>query len=447
MQAQELPRKIVRWLEHRRGQFLKASKLLGIPPSVQISRPVVTDLTETGFTSSQESVRVTPLALPAYAFSLRDKTAPSKEDIKNSPADALHKAYGDRCKVWTPFSKHNFESNTLECIYAVLLSRVESEYLRALDSLETAKYSVAESLTKDVIQLIESDTVSFVTALPLAGIRLTEDSLESNNIRLRKISSHELARIADVSSDQLWLYYGEKGIRSWPLRFASERSVLEVRTTCSKVTQPQAGLYPKKVVLALALLGFELHGESLASTWTEPGPSLTNGGQNFVLGRKGGTRDCTADHLWQAEKIARVIPDGAVSLPQNRKEVVLHRFLLGNAEDNASDKLIDFVIAIEGFLLPPGKEGEYRFKFGLYGAWYLAADQTERAMLFKKLQEIYDMRSRIVHGSDPEPGPAIIEKAGNARELAAKLLVKGLVQGWPSHETLRRLVLGDQARQ
>jgi len=127
---------------------------------------------------------------------------------------------------------------------------------------------------------------------------------------------------------------------------------------------------------------------------------------------------------------------------------VLHRFLLGNAEDNASDKLIDFVIAIEGFLLPPGKEGEYRFKFGLYGAWYLAADPTEREILFKRLQEIYDRRSIIVHGSIPEAGPSIMEKAANARELAAKFLIQALEQGWPSHETLKQLALGcDQTRQ
>jgi|GEM_PF-7118575 len=203
MQAEELQKQIVRWLEYRRGQFLKASELLGIPPSVQISRPVVTDLTETGFTSSQEPVQVTPLAIPVYAFSLREKAAPSKEDSQNSPADALHKAYGDRCKVWTPFSKYNFGSNPLEFINEILLGGVASEYLRALHSLETANSSVAESLGKDVIRLIESDTINFVTALPLAGIKLAEDSIESNNIRVRKISSHELARIADLSADHL----------------------------------------------------------------------------------------------------------------------------------------------------------------------------------------------------------------------------------------------------
>ncbi|OQW31289.1 MAG: hypothetical protein A4E19_20175 [Nitrospira sp. SG-bin1] len=442
MQADGLQKQIVQWLEERRKLLLKASQLAGIPPSVEISRPVVTNFTETGFSSSQETVQVTPLVIPAFAFSLREKTAPSTEDIQKSPADALHKAYGERCKVWTPFSKHNFERNPLEWISEALLSRIELEYIRSLATLKTPNRSVAESLAKDAICLIQSDTINFVTALPLAGIKLSEESIESNNIRLRKISSNELARIADLSADQLWLYYEHKGVRPPFPRVVSERSVLEVRTTCSKTVQPQAGLYPKKVILALALLGFELHGESLASTWTEPGPSLTSGGQKFVLGRNGGTRDCTADHLRRAERVARVIPDGAVSSPQNRKEVVLHRFMLGNAEENASDKLIDFVIAIEGFLLPPGKEGEYRFKFGLYGAWYLATDQTEREILFKKLQEIYDMRSIIVHGSVPESEPSIREKAANARELAAKFLIKALEQGWPSHETLKQLALG-----
>lgn len=87
-------------------------------------------------------------------------------------------------------------------------------------------------------------------------------------------------------------------------------------------------------------------------------------------------------------------------------------------------------------------EGEYRFKFGLYGAWYLGADPGERAELFKDLVDIYDIRSKIVHGSTPEPGAILAAKAKVARDLTARLLIKGLEQEWPSHERLKSLALG-----
>jgi hypothetical protein len=162
-----------------------------------------------------------------------------------------------------------------------------------------------------------------------------------------------------------------------------------------------------------------------------------------VLGRKGDTKECTREELRRALEIARKIPDGAVKAPSNRMEVVLHRFFLGCTEDNHADKLIDYVIAIEGFLLPPSKGGEYRFKFSLFGSWYLAAETGERKRLFNDLHEIYDARSNIVHGMTPEAQASISDKAKKARVLCARLFVKGLEEGWPSHEMLKMKALED----
>lgn len=268
-----------------------------------------------------------------------------------------------------------------------------------------------------------------------------EDVLEIQNVRLRKLTTVELASIAQSPSDH-WLFHGGTAGLAPPFpRHRSERSVLEIRTRCPKLTQPKASLEPQKVVVALQLLGYEIHGLGSASTWTEPRHLSWRGWQNFVLGNQGTTKECTNQQLRQAIEIARRLPDGAIRLPSNRTEVALHRFLLGCAEDNPADKLIDYVIAIEGFLLP-NKEGEYRFKFSLFGSWYLAGDTTERAQLFKDLRDIYDARSKIVHGNTPEDPVMVSKKAGMARDLCARLFVKALEEGWPSHEVLKNRVFG-----
>ncbi|MCH8041734.1 MAG: hypothetical protein IH977_15530 [Nitrospinae bacterium] len=440
MNSVTLKEQIVEWLERRREEFLNAAQIANIPLSIQMVTPVVSDLTETSFHAQEKTIQTSPLAIPTLAFSLRDKVEQAT-DSQESPASDLYETYGGSCKVWSILPHPRFEDDPRGWIDKVLLRRVVAKYLFDLSSLEIGNRNLAEQLAEDLINLIEGENVNFVTALPLAGLRLAEDTIEVENVRLRKLTPEEFAIIGDLSIPR-WLPRRKQGLSPPFPSAVKERSVLEVRTPCGKLVQPRSDLQPQKLVLALEILGFELHGAGFATTWTEPGLSLWEGGQRFVLGGHGMVKECTTPELSRALEIARRISDGAVQSPSNRGEVVLHRFLLGGAEDNPADRLIDYVIAIEGFLLPPGGEGEYRFKFALYGAWYLAVDPDERPAFFKDLQDIYDTRSRIVHGSTPEPKASINEKATRARGLAARLLVKALEEGWPSHEALKTMALG-----
>jgi len=442
MKGVELQEEIIKWLERRREQFLNAAQTAKIPLSIQTTRPVITNLSENSYQSHEETIATTPFTVPTFAISLQETMVPTPDDIQDSPASVLYETYGDRCKVWNPIQQHNFDIDPAEWIFKVLLSRIQAEYLFNLSSLETGNCQLAETLAKDLISLIEGVTVNFVTALPLAGIQLAEDSIEVEDTRLRKLTLEELSQISDFSTDRLWARQVRRGLLPPFPRHVTERTILEVRTPCIKLVQPSGDLLPQRLVLALELLGFELHGAGSATTWTEPGPSLWSGGQGFGLGRNGTSKECTRDDLRRGLAIARRIPNGVISSPGNREEVVLHRFLLGCAEDNSADKLIDYVIAMEGFLLPQVKEGEHRFKFAFCGSWYLAVEPGERATLFRNLQDIYDTRSRIVHGSTPEPEASTRQEAMKARNLASRLLVKGLEQEWPSHETLKSLALG-----
>src|SRR5262249_26257808 len=140
-----------------------------------------------------------------------------------------------------------------------------------------------------------------------------------------------------------------------------ERLLLEIGVACDKRSQPDAGAWPEKIVLALQLLGFDLFGRGIAPRWTEPGPPLSDGWHRFKLPSNGNQLDvrlCTRADVARAIALAHKLPDGAVRNPGNRREIVLHRFLLGAAEESNADALVDFTIALEGFLLPPAKDGE-----------------------------------------------------------------------------------------
>jgi hypothetical protein len=191
----------------------------------------------------------------------------------------------------------------------------------------------------------------------------------------------------------------------------------------------------------LQLLGFELHGRGQAAAYTEPGPSLYGGGQIFRLPPHGEARECSTEELRLGIEIAERIPVSAIDRPQARHETALHRFLLGAAEVNNADSLIDYVIALEAVLLPDGSAGELGLRLALFGASYLGSSAEERKALDREFRDVYTMRSQLVHGAKHPRYEDVGSMTRIARRLAAAVLVKGLRGGWPSQEQLRDLVL------
>lgn len=79
-------------------------------------------------------------------------------------------------------------------------------------------------------------------------------------------------------------------------------------------------------------------------------------------------------------------------------EVAVHRLLLAGIErKDPVDVLIDAVIAWENLVGSPSGEPTLRVSSAL--AWLLGKDSSERAELQSKFSKLYNLRSRIVHGS------------------------------------------------
>ena len=367
-QGNKLATIIAEWLEQERDIYLRAANQAGIENSVATTEPVVEDVTETSLKIHHDPVNISPLADPVLQWRLSEAIR-ERDAVGASPARLLFEHYGDRCRVWSPMAGPLFEDAPVEWIYNTILTRVRFEYLVALESLAIGRRELADDFAKDLLELFERDTVDFVTALPVAGIRFAEDPVDIESIRFRSMTSKELGRLVEGSMSYPLSGGRRRSVAPPYPEHVSERWVLEVRTPCEKLVQPQAGFQPNKLVLALQLLGFEFYGSGFATTWTEPGPSLWKGGQKFRLPQRGENKDCSPEELERALALAAKIQDGALLRPTNRQEIVLHRFLLGAADESRTDALIDFTISLEGFLLPSSKYGEYRFKFSLFGAW------------------------------------------------------------------------------
>lgn len=425
---------IVDWLESQREAYRTAAQTAGIPSTVQLRAAVATKIGDTEMTIEYVGRRVSPLAVRDLAWAI-GRIVEDTNSSPASPAPLAEELFGDGTTCWSPL----IANNTRELIEQ-LMQATSREYLAALESLDTPSPELAAEMSRELVELFEADTVTLATVIPLGGITLPNDPIEVHHLRLRALSADEVGHLFEAGNTEVGQIAPRRSIRRVVIAPASERCALEVRTSGDKREQPIDRLVPHKTVLALQLLGFELQGSGTSTAWTEPGPTLHVGFPTISLAATGSTKPCPAETLERASTLAAAIPDGAIWNPATRQELVLHRFKLGVVENSAIDALVDYVIALESFLLGE-KEGEYRFKFGLFGGWYLEHEPAAREAVAKSLRDIYDTRSQIVHGSVPSPAQ-VAETVSAARELTARMIIKALESAWPSQDELRRAAYG-----
>lgn len=432
---------LVDWLEGQRVRFLVAAERSGVEVQIRIPEPVCDVKDETSFSTRFVVVGVSPLCVPDALRALRD--ALKEDEPGASPALILHSEYGARCETFPTFrSVASFAHEPVRWIDDNLLFPVRQRYLASLDSLAEGCRPLAEEMAESLLRLVTGDTVNFVTWLPIGGLRFASDPLQVRDVTVRRLTPQEMGALVGPQLEHS--RRPRRHLQPTSFLHLSERWAIEFRSPCPKRPNVQPGddHRTQRFVLALQLLGFEPHGAGEAATWTEPGPTLSEGGQTFRLPAKGQTNDCSSADLERALALIDRIPVTAVGGPSSPNEVALHRFLLGACEDVPPDALVDFVIAIEALLRPPDAAGELTFKLRLFGAHFLGQDAADRQAVFKDLKRVYDARSVLVHGKE-HPTAGEIEKAARlARTLAARMLLKALETGWPTPKSLELAALG-----
>jgi hypothetical protein len=120
--------------------------------------------------------------------------------------------------------------------------------------------------------------------------------------------------------------------------------------------------------------------------------------------------------------------------------------MLALGERNSpEDVLIDSVIVWENLF---GANGETSLRVSGSLAWLLGADAADRRKLKQEFNQIYSLRSKIVHGS-ADMKPADVEKAEKALDVAARALRvlferrPDLLQESDSASRSIRMLLGD----
>lgn len=74
----------------------------------------------------------------------------------------------------------------------------------------------------------------------------------------------------------------------------------------------------------------------------------------------------------------------------------------GKSSTQPEESLVNWMIALEALYSDPA--GELRHKLSVRAAWMLGESPQERLEIAKRMRELYDLRSKIVHGGRPRVG-------------------------------------------
>ena len=155
--------------------------------------------------------------------------------------------------------------------------------------------------------------------------------------------------------------------------------------------------------LALALRAFKPGGVSLGQATTQLAspfgrrPVEVRGGrlQKIAIGESryvlSGQEIPTFTRFWRKFQIL-------MEKPQHYLQVPIRRLRVAGTRAQKEDALVDYVIGLEALLGRKGERTEVVYRFSVRGSVLLANRRKDRKVHLKALHDLYNLRSRIVHG-------------------------------------------------
>jgi hypothetical protein len=423
-------------LEAARVEVLRRLSERNLPGSIEVQRVVVKDnVDRTGWSTEWETVRVSSLSASEIQFQLRDDSVPfmliGLRDQLQPLADFLDK-YSD---LGQKRPQGIFPNATgPDAVLARYLVPLALTYVSGLTDVARRSTQAIERINDELAQLCDAPAITHRRQLALEGLRISRRLGPYRDVTLRPLTGVERGQ---AQQDELTAMSQPRLPTSdyvVPRQFGmfSPRTLLEIATTRRRDKLADESRLPNRLALAFYLMDYEIAGPGILIGFDEPRWASTGFTHSPfpVTERTVSEKALTPTTFKSIVDLAYRIPDFGGE-EGSGKEIALFRTLRGcGARDSG---FLDFAIALEAALLG-GATTELAYRFSLYGALFLQDDRdTDEA--FAKLKNIYDVRSKLVHGSRIRR-EARTAAEQDARELTRAVVKKSVEQGWPDAKKL-----------
>lgn len=321
------------------------------------------------------------------------------------------------------------------------------EHLTSLDNVEYPSAEDATRFANEVLSVATASDLSYFTSIPLAGIKLppSVDSLEAG----------EGIRVRRLTPDEQGDFLTEWGFATMQLGSPSDLPLIALElispgprdggdqsAASGMIARSQAIIW----LTALRLHGYQTAGR-VANFRAYPGWAMPTSSAIPLPLPTLSQSWTTLSHedLLEVEATFKKLAAHNISEPTSKRgSLALHRFSLGASRGSHVDAILDFVIALESLLLPydeDARRGDLGYRFRIHGAFYIADDKSQRRDIAKRLTDLYDLRSRLVHGGT-YPAPDAIENGHRSAELLARRgLLRAVREGFPDAGHFKSMIL------
>jgi len=365
-------------------------------------------------------------------------------------AVALAELAREALPYWVPFpgpvgpltdvglSGLQWENDPAGWVARVIVLPALFHHLAGLPSLDHADEAAAQRFAKEVLRIATAANREYLLSVPLSGVDLDgTDTLAADSVRVRQLSAVEQGAIFDQRGGPVSLTTNFNELPCTVLEFQTSGPRKEQFLRSHELVMP--------LITAFQLHGFHLAGHDMAERaepqWVFAGVSH----HPLVLPKQPRQSTTLTAEIFQAiTDTGKQLERYHLSEPISPQDLALHRFATGLARDTYADGVLDFAIVLESLLLPydrDARRGDLGYRFRVHGAHYLTERADQRSAITKQLSNIYEIRSRLVHGAK-YPGRAQTRAAYDAAyDFARCGLLRAVKNGFPTAKTFNEMVL------
>jgi hypothetical protein len=435
-------------------------ELLGLQPTVEEMRPEITRMT-TENSSSVGMERVPTTKNTLADFHVIQEGAPWLTDVEIDQLNTCAALVSTKYAATLPFGAPSggrtwpliepsyqdyapdYTTDPHDWTSRMLIQPALLYHLQRVDNVSSLREDAQSVFAADVIDVAKAESIDFLSVVPISGITLDQNEGQSythGSVRVRELSDHEQA--------QWWIDQQERRVWSVGMMIQPPETLLEI-----KISSPRDSLmFPSRDYAGSLVAAFYIHGHQITGTVVAESadpPWVMNGGRHsgpLPIPRRSTntTTTLTPDDFRGVVDTAELLGKYNIREPGSAKDLTVHRFITGITRETEVDAIIDFTIALESLLLPldpSARHGDLSYRFRMHGAHYIARNSNERSILFDQLKQIYDTRSRLVHGGKYPKSDKIKEVRRSAYELVRRGLYRALHEGFPTADTFTQALL------
>jgi hypothetical protein len=443
MDESDLQRLTISALETARLRIERSLRANGIPLSY-VEKRLLIDSNEDGtsWTTHYEdcavnSLRNSPLVYTVGEIFAHRLVLGGVTDELRELASYLH----EQTDLAVPASKYMPHESGPDAIIGRYLGQIISNYILSLRTVADGDLDLAECLAGEMYEFATGDSITHCYQIAVSGV-VPSSPLSYRQVSIRLLSPYERGVFAEhdrspfVPSD----ISDSDFVIPWSMRSGGPTSLIEVSSTRPKSEQWDSSTLATRVALSFFLHDFELSSTGVIvgfdrPQWTSSGRSH----QPFAINEKFAGPAAALDRasFESIVDLAYVTPSFGTA-EDGAQQIALSRTLRGCGVGTFESGFLDFAIALEAALIG-GAQQELSYRFCLYGAIFLR-DELPAKETFRRLKNIYEVRSKLVHGGAVKQSK-ISEANADAPVLAKAVIRKAVESGWPEPKLLDSLAI------